>query len=103
MLEATLYPLKGLGFLLRHPRLWPPAAAAFALNFVLFTAALLLFFVYLPDLARAATPERFPAWSAWVVGALLAAAGLIATAFLYTVVGHIVAAPFLDAVAERAL
>ena len=101
--EAALYPLKGLAFLLRRPSLWPPAAAAFAVNLVLFTAALVAFFVWLPDLARAATPDRLPAWSAWIAGVLLAAAGLLATAFLFTIVGHAVAAPFLDALAERAL
>jgi CysZ protein len=102
-LEAALHPLKGLGFLLRRPALWPPAAAAFAVNVILFTAALIAFIVWLPDLARAATPDRFPAWTAWIAGVLLAAAGLLATLFLFTIVGNAVAAPFLDALAARAL
>lgn len=101
--EAALYPLKGLGFLLRRPALWPPAAAAFAVNLLLFTAALAAFFIWLPDLARALTPDRLPAWTAWIFGVLLGAAGLLTTLFLFTIVGHAVAAPFLDALAERSL
>lgn len=103
LVEAALQPLKGLGFLLRRPALWPPAAAAFAVNVLLFTAGLVAFFYWLPDLARAATPDRFPAWTAWIAGVLIAAAGLLATVFLFTVVGNAVAAPFLDVLAERAL
>jgi len=101
--DAALHPLKGLGFLLRRPALWPPALAAFAVNVVLFTAGLVAFFVWLPDLARAVTPDRLPAWTAWIFGLLIAAAGLLSTVFLFTIVGHAVAAPFLDSLAERAL
>ena len=103
VLEAALHPLKGLGFLLRRPALWPPAAAAFAVNVLIFTLGLVAFFYWLPDLARAATPDKFPAWTAWIAGVLLAAAGLLATVFLFTIVGNAVAAPFLDVLAERAL
>ena len=102
-LESALYPLKGFGFLLRRPALWPPALAAFAVNVVLFTAALVAFFVWLPDLARAVTPDRLGTVGAWFFGVLIAAAGLLSTAFLFTIVGHAVAAPFLDSLAERAL
>jgi CysZ protein len=101
--DAALYPLRGLGYLLRRPALWPPALAAFAVNLVLFTAALVAFFWWLPDLSRAVTPDRLPAWTAWIFGLLIAAAGLLSTVFLFTIVGHAVAAPFLDSLAERAL
>jgi CysZ protein len=102
-LDAATYPLRGLGFLFRHPRLWPPAAAAFGVNLLIFTAGMVAFVVFLPDLARAATPDRFPAWSAWFIGALIALAGLLAAVFLFTIVGNLVAGPFLEVVAERAL
>lgn len=101
--EAALHPLKGLGFLLRRPALWPRAAAAFAINVVIFTAGLVAFFWWLPDLARALTPDRLPAWTAWIFGALIAAAGLFSSAFLFTIVGHLVAGPILDGLAELAL
>ncbi|HYF01365.1 MAG TPA: EI24 domain-containing protein, partial [Planctomycetota bacterium] len=101
--DAALYPLRGLAFLARRPSLWPWAGAAFAVNLVLFTAALVAFVVWLPDIARALTPERWPAWTIWIAGVLVAAAGLVAVVFLFTLVGHVVAAPFLDALAERAL
>lgn len=100
---AALYPLKGLGFLLQRPALWPRAAAAFAVNVVIFTAALFAFFYWLPDLAKAVTPDQLPAWTAWIFGTLIAAAGIFATAFLFTIVGHIVAGPILDGLAELAL
>lgn len=102
-LEAALHPLRGLAFLARRPGLWPWAAAAFAVNVVLFTAGIVALVVWLPDLARALTPESWPAWTVWISGVLVAAAGLLAVVFLFTVVGNMVAAPFLDVLAERAL
>lgn len=101
--SAALYPARGLAFLLRRPSLWGWAGAAFAVNVVLFTAAAVAFVAWLPDLARVLTPEGWPAWTAWIAGALVAAAGLFAVVFLFTIVGNLVAAPFLDALAERAL
>lgn len=102
-LDAALYPLRGLAYLARRPALWPWAGAAFAVNVVLFTAGIVAFIVWLPDLSRALTPESWPSWTVWISGLLVAAAGLLAVVFLFTVVGNLVAAPFLDALAERAL
>ncbi len=97
------YPFRGLAFLARRRELWKYAAGAFALNVLLFTAGAVLLWIALPDLVRAITPERTWEWVKPVLSCLLALVALVLALFLFTLVGNLVAGPFLDAMTERML
>jgi CysZ protein len=102
-LLALSYPFRGVAFFLRRPGLWKYAAAAFAINLALFALLAVLFFKHRADLVSWITPARFPPWLrsalGWILTGLAAAAGL----FLFTIVGNLLATPFLDAMTERIL
>lgn len=101
--SALTYPFRGVAFFLRRPALWKYAVAAFAINFLLFALLAVLFWKHRADLVAAITPARCPAWLrsalGWFLTAVVAAAGL----FLFTIVGNILATPFLDAMTKRIL
>jgi CysZ protein len=100
---ALGYPFRGIGFLLRRPALWKYFAAAFAINVVLFAVLIYLFVTYRGDLLDAILPEKWWGWVRATLGWLLTLAVAVAGLFLFTIVGNILASPFLDAMTERIL
>ena len=107
---------RGLALLRKEPSLWPWAALPCLVNLAAFTLAIWAFVANLDALAapleRALDPGEPSAWWGWVWAGpllllavltrwlLLAALG-VAIYFLFTVLGGIVAAPFLDVLSER--
>ncbi len=102
-LAALTYPFRGLAYFLRRPALWKYAAGAFAINLILFAVLIALYVAHRESLVALITPDRFPPWlrsaASWILSLLVAVAGL----FLFTIVGNILASPFLDALTERIL
>lgn len=103
-LGALTAPLAALSFLAKRPRLWPLAIAPFLLNCLLF--GVFLWWGY----------SRFSSWlpksssfgEAWwwqglfyLVLVLVAASFLVVTAYLFSMLGRIVAAPFLEALTVK--
>ena len=102
-LRGLSYPFRGLAFLAGHRALWKYAAGAYALNFVLFTAAAVALYSLRQDLVASITPEKTPAWLLpFLACVVLLVAGVLGM-FLFTLIGNLVAGPFLDAMTERML
>jgi CysZ protein len=101
--SALTYPFRGVAFFLRRPALWKYFAAAFAINLILFVTLAVLFFKHRADLVAWIMPARFPEWLRAALGWILTGAVAVAGLFLFTVVGNILASPFLDAMTERIL
>lgn len=101
-LRAAAYPFYGLTHLLRSPRLWKFAALPFAVNLVVYTllAGLLFWFVGAKVMDWISS---WPAWLRWLMAVVAFLSGLVILAFTFTIVGNILASPFLDLLAERAL
>ena len=101
--SALTYPFRGVAYVLRRPALWSYFAAAFAINLILFAVLAILFVHYRADLVAWIMPARFPDWLratlGWILSGVVAVSGL----FLFTIVGNILATPFLDAMTERIL
>lgn len=107
---------RGFAMLRGHRSLWPWAALPFLLNFAAFALAIWAFVANLDAIAgpleRMLDPGEPSAWWGWAWAGpllllavlarwlLLAALG-VAIYFLFTVVGGLVAAPFLDVLSER--
>lgn len=103
--------------MLRHERaLWPWALVPFLLNLAAFGLATWLFVSYLGDLAGPLehvllVPEPSHWWGylwaaplwllAWLVKFLLIAGFALAIYFGFTLLGGVIAAPFLDVLSER--
>src|SRR5262249_20335334 len=100
----------------RERSLWPWIAVPFLLNLAAFAAAAVLFFEHLGDLAAplervllVPTPSHWwgfllagPLWGlAWCVRVALVAAFGVAIYFGFTLLGSVIAAPFLDVLSER--
>jgi CysZ protein len=100
----------------RERSLWPWIAVPFLLNLAAFAAAAALFFEHLGALAgplerwlEVPTPSHWwgyllagPLWVlAWLVRAVLIAAFGAALYFGFTLLGGVIAAPFLDVLSER--
>ncbi len=100
---ALTYPLRGLAYLRRRPELWKYAAWAFVLNLLALAALSAVFFLFLPDLAHKLTPSRTLAWVGILVSCLLTLAWMVVLFFLSTILGNLVAGPFLDAMTGRIL
>jgi CysZ protein len=96
-------PFRGLAFLAGRRELWKYAGAAYALNLVLFAAAGVALWSFWPDLIRALTPEKTPSWLLPALSCLLMLVAALLALFLFTIVGNLVAGPFLDAMTERML
>lgn len=107
---------RGFALLRRHRSLWPWAALPFLLNFAAFGLAIWAFVANLDAIAgpleRMLDPGEPSAWWGWAwAGPLLLFAVLarwlllialgVAIYFLFTVVGGLLAAPFLDVLSER--
>lgn len=97
-------PVKALGFLARHARLWPLAIAPFLINLALF--ALFFWFGYsrFDQWLDALLPTGQGWW--WLVlyyflAVLAVLLLLVVQVYLFAVVGGVVAAPFLEALTQR--
>lgn len=101
--SGLAYPFRGVAYFLGRPALWKYFAAAFAINLVLFTVLAILFFKVRADLVEWIMPDRWYAWVrvglGWILTVIVAVLGL----FLFTIVGNLLASPFLDAMTERIL
>jgi CysZ protein len=107
---------RGFSLLRANPSLWPWAALPFLISLVAFGLAIWAFVANLDAIAgpleRVLDPGEPSAWWGWAwVGPLLVLALLVrffllaalavATYFLFTVLGGVFAAPFLDVLSER--
>src|SRR5262249_22622383 len=101
--SALAYPFRGVAYFLRRPALWKYFAAAVAINVVLFAVLTWLFVHYRTEIIDALLPARWCGWLRSGLGWLLTAAAFVAGLFLFTIVGNMLAAPFLDAMTERIL
>jgi CysZ protein len=101
--SALTYPFRGVAYFLRRPALWKYAAGAFAINIVLFAVLIALYVAHRESLVALVTPDRFPSWlrtaTGWILSLFVALVGL----FLFSIVGNMLASPFLDALTERIL
>ena len=100
---ALTYPFRGVGYFLARPGLWKYFAAAFAINVVLFGILTWLFLEYRAELIDALLPQRWWGWVRTGLGWLITVAVAVVGLFLFTIVGNILASPFLDAMTERIL
>ena len=101
--SGLLYPFRGIGYFLRRPVLWKYFAAAFAINLVLFVILAYLFMEHRTELVDWLLPDRWWGWVRATLGWLMTVAVGVAGLFLFTIVGNILASPFLDAMTERIL
>ena len=106
-----------VGLLRRERSLWALCALPFALNLALFATGLVVFLAYGWEPASAqieawlavSDPTAWYQWLwvaplralAWLIRGLLLLALLFAVYFLFTVVGAVVAAPFLELLSQR--
>lgn len=100
---ALAYPFRGVAYFLGRPALWKYFAAAFAINVVLFGVLTWLFIQHRVDLVDWILPAKWWGWVRTGLGWLITIAVAIAGLFLFTIVGNILASPFLDAMTERIL
>ncbi len=105
-----LYPFKGITFLARTPSLWKYAIYAFGANLLLFTALAIAFWLSYGRLVDWVTPDQLPGWLSWLQKALPVIVGcfvllLAATVglFLFTILGNMIAGPFLEAMTAAML
>ncbi|MCB2227422.1 MAG: EI24 domain-containing protein [Desulfarculaceae bacterium] len=92
------------GFIWRHKRLWPLAAAPFFLNLAVFALAFWLSYTYLGGWVRGLLPTGEGWWWAallYVLLVLMVLALLALELYLFTVVGRIVSEPFLELLTRR--
>jgi len=107
---------RGFSLLRTNPSLWPWAALPFLISLLSFALAIWAFVANLDAIAgpleRALDPGEPAEWWGWawagpllvlalLVRFLLLAALAAATYFLFTVIGGVFAAPFLDVLSER--
>lgn len=100
---SLTYPFRGVGYFLGRPALWKYFAGAFAINLVLFALLVTLFVKYRADLVDWITPDRFWTWARVTIGWIMTVVVAILGLFLFTIVGNLLASPFLDALTERIL
>ena len=107
---------QGVSFLGRHRVLWKWALLPAIVNIVVFAVAFALFLAFYPDLYTLATgflyldaPQTWYAWLwvaplrllAWFIGLLLLVTALVILYFVFLILGTMIAAPFLDILAQR--
>jgi CysZ protein len=107
---------RGVAFLGQHRTLWKWALLPTAINIVVFTAAFALFLSFYPKLYDLTTgflyldaPVTWYAWLwvaplrllAWGIGLLLLMTTLVVLYFAFLILGTVIAAPFLDVLAQR--
>jgi CysZ protein len=107
---------QGVSFLGRHRVLWKWAIFPTIVNVIVFAIAFALFLTFYPDLYALATgflhleaPQTWYAWLwvaplrlfAWGIGLLLLVTALVVLYFAFLILGTMIAAPFLDILAQR--
>ncbi len=95
---------RGLSHLLGNTRLWKWAGLPILLNIFLFVVATSVYVRFFPDLLHKimARPDVWYLWIVYVlVIVLLVVAFALLVLFTFTMVGCILAAPFLDVLSER--
>ncbi|MFH1060858.1 MAG: EI24 domain-containing protein [Pseudomonadota bacterium] len=97
-------PLKGLGFIARHTRLWPLAIAPFLINLALFVLFFWFGYSRFSRWLEALLPTGEGWW--WLVlyyflAVLAVLLLLVVQVYLFAVVGSVVAAPFLETLTQR--
>ena len=108
--------LQGVSFLARHRVLWKWALLPAIVNIIVFALAFALFLSFYPDLYALATgflrldpPQTWYAWLwiaplrllAWGLGLLLLITALVGMYVVFLLLGTMLAAPFLDILAQR--
>jgi CysZ protein len=108
--------VQGVAFLGRHRVLWKWALLPTIINIIVFAAAFALFLAFYADLYTFATSflprQPPPAWYAWLwvaplrllawgIGLLLLVTALVVLYFAFLILGTMIAAPFLDVLAQR--
>jgi CysZ protein len=108
---------QGVSCLGRHRVLWKWALFPTIVNIIVFAVAFALFLAFYPDLYALATgflyldaPQTWYAWLwvaplrllAWFIGLLLLVTALVVLYFACLILGTMLAAPFLDILAQRA-
>jgi uncharacterized protein involved in cysteine biosynthesis len=108
--KALAYPFKGIAFLFKHHELWKYAFFAFLTNVLVFTALLAGLWFYYGALVDLLTPDKLPAWLSWaqkalpiIVGCLVLLLAATVGLFLFTILGNMIAGPFLEVMTARAL
>lgn len=101
--SSLAYPLRGLGYLASHRELWKYAAGAFAVNFVVLTSMIVAVFAFRTAWVELLTPEETPEWIQSVLGCFLVLVAVLMALFVSTILGNLIAGPFLDAMTERML
>ncbi len=109
--RAMFYPFKGIGYLFSHHELWKYAFLAFFTNAVVLTALGLAYYFFAHDwLHDKLTPDELPKWLGWlkpvwgiVTSCLLYLVVMTIGLFLITIVGNIVAGPFLEVMTAKML
>src|SRR5436190_683874 len=101
--SALSFPFRGIAYFLRRPGLWKYFVAAFAINVILFAVLAYLFFQHRTELVDWLLPARWWGWLRTGLGWLFTLVVAVAGLFLFTIVGNILASPFLDAMTERIL
>ena len=102
-LGALGYPLRGFTYLANHRELWKYAAGAFLANLAAFAIMAVVFFLNLSGFVDALRPSSTPAWLVPVIGCFLTLVAALVAIFLFTIVGNVVAGPFMDALCEKML
>lgn len=110
------FAFQGVSFLARHRVLWKWALLPTVVNIIVFAIAFALFLTFYPDLYALATgflhldaPQTWYAWLwvaplrllAWFIGLLLLVTALVVLYFVFLILGTMIAAPFLDILAQR--
>jgi CysZ protein len=110
------FAFQGVSFLGRHRVLWKWALFPTIVNIIVFAMAFALFLAFYPDLYALATgflyldaPQTWYAWLwvaplrllAWCTGLLLLITALVVLYFVFLILGTMLAAPFLDVLAQR--
>ncbi len=104
LIGGVLFPLRGAGFIFRHPRLTVYAAIPFLVNLLLFTGFFFFSLRYFNTWLEKLMPQG-EAWY-WVVLTYLATvvfglALLLLIGFTFTLAANIIASPFNDALSAK--
>jgi CysZ protein len=102
-ISALPYPLRAVGFILRHPSLWPYCLIPLIINVVVLWLAWRWTGSVADQWLATHLQESGWVWQSlrWATGALLIVARVIITLILMVVIGNAAAVPFNDFLSER--
>jgi CysZ protein len=103
MLAAFTYPFRGFAHFAARPHLWKYAIVPLAVNIVVYAALAWVLWWFVQDVLLGRWIASWWTWARWMAAAFAYAAGAALLAFSFTIVGNVIAAPFMDVLAERAL